>query len=138
MTSVRKRDIGIMQNKWLLYGAVGFLMFGLMGWTRTAYYLWTHPNASQEQKVEAQDNPHAPLVAAARNDLAARLQTMPEKIEVVAVQEMTWPDSSLGCPKRDAMYAQVLQEGLQIVLKDSVKTYHYHSGPQQQPFLCEK
>lgn len=127
-----------MQNKWLLYAAAGFLMFGILGWTRTAYYLWTHPEAYREQTGEAEDDPRASLVRAARNDLATRLQTMPEAIEVVEVRDMVWPDSSLGCPKPDTAYAQALQEGFQIVLKASNKTYYYHSGPQQQPFLCEK
>lgn len=127
-----------MQNKWLLYAAVGFLVFGLAGWTRTAYYLWTHPEASLGQTPEVQDIRRAPLVTAARNDLATRLHTLPESIEVVEVREMTWKDTSLGCPKPDTVYAQILLEGFQIVLRISEQAYYYHSGPQQQPFLCEK
>ncbi len=40
-----------MQNKWLLYLALGFMLFGMIGWTRTAYHLWTNPNAYEDRET---------------------------------------------------------------------------------------
>ncbi|GEM_PF-3109143 len=46
-----------MQNKWLLYLALGFFVFGIMGWTRTAYHLWTNPDAYNEREVASLQEP---------------------------------------------------------------------------------
>lgn len=36
------------------------------------------------------------------------------------------------------VYAQVLQEGLLIVLRANQQLYEYHSGGDRPPFLCKK
>ena len=53
----------LMQNKWLLYLALGFFVVGIMGWTRTAYYLWTNPDAYNEREGGSwrEPQPQAPL-----------------------------------------------------------------------------
>jgi hypothetical protein len=70
-------------------------------------------------------------------DLAKRLRIDAADVKVVSVQEVTWPDASLGCPKPGMMYAQVLTEGSRIVLEANGKRYNYHSGRGRDPFLCE-
>jgi hypothetical protein len=61
-------------------------------------------------------------------DLAQLLGIAPSAITVVSVEEVTWPDASLGCPKPGMMYAQVLTPGSRIVLEVDGKTYEYHTG----------
>jgi hypothetical protein len=76
-------------------------------------------------------------VEIATKDLAGRLSTTPNKIGVVSVENVTWRDGSLGCPKEDMMYTQALVEGTLIVLRVDDKDYQYHSGKGSPPFLCE-
>lgn len=81
--------------------------------------------------------PQAQSVAAlAIADLATRLGIPAENIKVVAVREVTWPDASLGCPQPGMMYAQVLVDGLQVVLEADGRTYAYHGRSPNDLFLC--
>ncbi len=150
-----------MQNKWLLYLALGFMLFGMIGWTRTAYYLWTNPDAYQERQTAPPEdqrgmstsgvNPHEShlqeraaadvthtesVVQKAVSQLAALTRLQPEAVEVLEVTKIIWPDASLGCPKPGMVYAQVQQEGLLIRLQAAGRIYSYHSGPDGKPFLC--
>lgn len=76
------------------------------------------------------------LVLQAIDDLAARLGVAPDVIDVVRVEEVDWPDGSLGCPQPDMRYPQVLVNGSFIQLQVGNQTYHYHSGGGRPPFLC--
>jgi hypothetical protein len=73
----------------------------------------------------------------ARADLAERLGVAVDDVTVVSSEEVTWPDSSLGCPQPGMMYAQVLTDGSRMLLSAGGRTYEYHSGGQGAPFLCE-
>jgi hypothetical protein len=77
------------------------------------------------------------LVNQAKDDLAERLEIPTDSIDLLEAQEVTWPDSSLGCPKPGLSYMQVLQEGARIRLRAEGRTYHYHSGADGAPFYCE-
>lgn len=77
-----------------------------------------------------------PLIEQAIRDLAQRESTSPSAIEVVSYEEVTWPDTSLGCPHLDMRYKQVPQDGARIILRIDARTYVYHSGGRQQLFLC--
>jgi hypothetical protein len=69
------------------------------------------------------------VVQAAKNDLARRLNVRPESVELAgSVEEVTWPDSSLGCPEPGMNYAQVLTPGYRIKLQSGGKVYEYHTG----------
>jgi hypothetical protein len=76
-------------------------------------------------------------VAEAVADLAGRLGVDPREITVVSQEEVTWPDASLGCPEPGMLYAQVLTDGIRIVLESDGRRYDYHSGGQLGPFWCE-
>ncbi len=52
-----------MQSKWLLYLALGFMLFGIIGWTRTAYYLWTNPDAYKEWETAPIADTREPAVS---------------------------------------------------------------------------
>lgn len=69
-------------------------------------------------------------------DLAERLGIDPSGIEVVSMEEVTWPDGALGCPEPGRMYTQALVEGLRIVLRADGTDHEYHSGQRQEPFYC--
>lgn len=72
----------------------------------------------------------------ARADLASRLGVPVDDVEVVSVEEVTWPDGSLGCPRPGMSYTQALVDGLRIVLAVDGVTHHYHAGSGGQPFHC--
>lgn len=70
-------------------------------------------------------------------DLAARLDMAADDIEVLEVREVTWRDGSLGCPKPEMSYRQMLVNGSLIRLSAGGQVYQYHSGRNRAPFLCE-
>jgi len=77
------------------------------------------------------------LVVQAQADLAQRLAIPLGQIELVAVQSVTWPDASLGCPQPGMGYLQVQVDGLLIRLRAGSRLYEYHSGGSRPLFLCE-
>ena len=77
-------------------------------------------------------------ITLAKQDLAQRLSTSSDQIELVDVQPMVWPDGALGCPQPGMEYTQVQQDGLLIRLRAGKMLYNYHSGHSRGPFLCEK
>ncbi len=68
------------------------------------------------------------MVRQALEDLKARLEVTDEEVVVEAVEETTWPDTSLGCPEEGMMYAQVLTPGYRIVLRARGEQHTYHAG----------
>jgi hypothetical protein len=78
-----------------------------------------------------------PFVKQARDDLAARLGIDPAQITLIEFRDVTWPDSSLGCPHPDMGYLQVLMDGYLIRLGVGKQVYEYHGGGGRAPFLCE-
>lgn len=91
------------------------------------------PSSPPETTVTQSAGPAGVAVA----DLAKRLSVDAGQIKVVSVDEVTWSDASLGCPKPGMMYAQVLVDGTRIVLEANGKRYEYHSGQGRAPFFCE-
>lgn len=78
----------------------------------------------------------AGVVDAAIADLADRLEVDPSSVAVVVVEEVVWPDASLGCPQPDMMYAQVLTDGTRVLLEVDGIGYSYHTDGLDDPFLC--
>lgn len=68
-------------------------------------------------------------------DLARRLNVDPKAIQVVEAKEVTWEDTSLGCPEEGKKYAQILTPGFLVVLQADGQTYEYH-GSSRTIFLC--
>ena len=60
-------------------------------------------------------------------------------IQIVSVERVDWPDSSLGCPEPDMAYAQMITPGYRIVLEHNGQRYEFHSAetPDSVPILCE-
>ncbi len=78
------------------------------------------------------------LVDMATKNLATRLGIEEADITVAQAVYVTWRDSSIGCPRPDMQYLQVLTNGSRIVLKANNTVYHYHSGGNQPPSHCAK
>ena len=76
------------------------------------------------------------FVGKAKADLATRLNIDPDAIAVVSVQEVDWPDRSIGCPQPDMAYAQVVTNGSRIILSHNGTAYYYHSAGIGDPFYC--
>lgn len=67
------------------------------------------------------------LVELARADLAERLAERSE-IALLSVEDVEFPDASLGVPEPDKMYAQVITPGYVIRFGVGDKVYTYHGS----------
>src|SRR5690606_36056590 len=74
--------------------------------------------------------------AAAVGGLARPLGGAADQVVAVADEEVTWSDSSLGCPQSGMMYAQVLTPGFRTVLEVDGVRYRYHAAAEGPPFRC--
>lgn len=79
---------------------------------------------------------HLTLLELAVRDLALRLSLELDDIVVISIQKVTWPDSGLGCPIPDLIYAQESTPGYKILLEAEGKTYAYHSNTSLAFWLC--
>lgn len=95
---------------------------------------------SQEPSTMPESDPAlSGFVDTAVADLAERLDVPESEITVVSAEQVTWGDTSLGCPQPGMRYAQVVQDGTYIELEHDGTTYPYHSGGERpDPFLCEQ
>ena len=78
------------------------------------------------------------IILQAKKDLAHRLSIEVDKVNLREIRAVTWPDSSLGCPKPGKVYSQASQEGYLIRLEAKGRMYFYHSAGTLNPFLCEE
>ena len=82
-----------------------------------------------------------PAVSAARQAYAAVKGIAPGEVTVVAADEVTWPDSSLGCPRPWMSYLQVLTPGYRVTLRAGDEQAEYHTsrtGTTLQVIRCDK
>jgi hypothetical protein len=77
------------------------------------------------------------LMEKAKEDLAKRLSIPVTEIIVAEAVEVTWPDSSLGCPQEGMLYLQVLTPGYRILLEYSDNQYEYHAGKGPDVIYCQ-
>jgi hypothetical protein len=76
------------------------------------------------------------LVHAAIADLVERTGAEPGDIGVVSVDEVDWPDGSIGCPQPGMVYTQAIVNGTKIVLHYDGTDYAYHQGGGRAVFYC--
>lgn len=96
----------------------------------------TLPTISKTESKNAIDNDSI-LIEKAKNDLAQRLDIVVNQIYVVETSEVTWPDTSLGCPQEGMVYAEVVTDGFLIKLEAETQIYEYHTNGTQSGVLCE-
>ncbi len=75
------------------------------------------------------------LVSKAQTLLQERLGSDAE-INMTAVEKVTWPDGSMGCPKAGMNYTQALVDGYRVVLESKGREYAYHGRKGGEPFYC--
>ena len=79
-----------------------------------------------------------PLVDVARDDLAQRLSASRKEITVQSVEAVEFPDTSLGVPEPDRVYAQVITPGYIIILIVDNAVYEYHGSGNRIVFAPNK
>jgi hypothetical protein len=73
---------------------------------------------------------------AAVKDLAKKIGAPASDIAGVSQEDITWPDSCLGCTATGESCAQVLTPGYKIVLRVRYATYEYHTNRGDRARLC--
>jgi hypothetical protein len=69
------------------------------------------------------------LLPALRQDAARRTGLAAERLRVAQVQDVTWSDGSLGCPRPGQSYTMALVPGWRIVLEGpGAAVQHYHAS----------
>ena len=66
-----------------------------------------------------------PGIRSAIADLQQRVGEEPDLIQILRAEQVTWSDSSLGCPAPGMLYAQVLSAGLWLVLSYQGQEFDY-------------
>lgn len=77
------------------------------------------------------------MLLAIKADLAEKLDTNPDTIDVVTARAVTWNDGSLGCARPDDVYTQALVPGYQVILEHEGTKYDYRAAETGYFFLCE-
>jgi hypothetical protein len=77
------------------------------------------------------------LEALAVKTLSEHLTVPAQSIEVLSITPIEWRDSSLGCPKPDFAYMQVITPGHLAVLRHGGTTYQVHMA-EKRAFVCER
>ena len=69
---------------------------------------------------------------------AGELGVAAADITVQSVEAVEWPDSALGCPQPDMIYAAVITPGYQVMLEAQGTTYAVHtdSRPEGEKIIC--
>jgi hypothetical protein len=75
-------------------------------------------------------------MAALTTAIARDLGVPPETLQVITVEHRDWPDSSLGCPQPDMMYAQVITPGYLVVVDVSGERIEYHTDERGTVVRC--
>jgi len=75
-------------------------------------------------------------VQASLADAAKRTGLDTSALKVVAAEQVTWPDGSLGCPAPGMMYSMALVPGYRIRIQAGAQQLDYHSSLNGQPALC--
>jgi hypothetical protein len=78
------------------------------------------------------------FIMKAKSDLKQQTGISTDKIKVLSVEAVDWPDGSLGCGKPGTEYLQVVTPGFLIVLEADGKTYTYHTDTSSRIILCNE
>lgn len=94
------------------------------------------PTRLERGTEEGMATPSAPSGLTAREraaadlcvaSLATQLAIPADQVQVLAVEAVEWPDTSLGCPEPGMMYAQVITPGYRVRLRAGEATYILHT-----------
>jgi hypothetical protein len=82
--------------------------------------------ATAELEAIIMDEEHC--IDLAKKTLVEKLNLNLDLIEVISIQELEWPDTSLGCPEKGVFYISVLVPGFKVVLEANGQEYDVHIG----------
>ncbi|MDF2762933.1 MAG: hypothetical protein K0S83_1667 [Thermomicrobiales bacterium] len=68
--------------------------------------------------------------------IAEDLGVPPPTVQVVTMEPRDWPDSSLGCPQPDMLYAQVVTPGYMVLVEVSGERIEYHTDERGTVVRC--
>jgi len=94
------------------------------------------PDLNPSLPIPSRPDPQV-LIETAREDLAQRLSVSVTSINLVKIDEILWPDASLGCPQPDNVYAQTQTSGYLIKLEHDEDEFEYHANMHGFIFYCE-
>jgi hypothetical protein len=77
------------------------------------------------------------IVSLVKNDLKEKTSVGLEKIHILEIEAVEWPDSSLGCGQPGEVYMPVITPGLRILLEVDGQVYSYHTNTTNRFILCE-
>lgn len=82
----------------------------------------SHPSEPEPERPD--------VLGRAASFVAERAGVEADALEILRVEEVTWPSAALGCPSPDRMYAQATTPGFRIVLgsPDRVRTWELHTN----------
>jgi hypothetical protein len=78
------------------------------------------------------------LVDLAKQRLVSKYGMHIDKIMLLSVTPMDWPDASLGCPREGMDYAEVSTPGYQILLQYGITVYTFHTDTTEHVVLCQE
>ena len=81
---------------------------------------------AQHTGIPASEAPQAVLNA--QQDLAQQLNIPVDKITIVSVEEVEWPDGCLGVYIEGIMCIQVITPGYKVILEANGELYEYHTN----------
>jgi hypothetical protein len=74
----------------------------------------------------------------ARDALAQELSVPADEIAVVSIEDVDWPDTSLGVPEPGMAYLDVVVPGFRVVLQHDAAQYEYHTDAVDRVVLAEQ
>jgi len=77
------------------------------------------------------------MLSQVKNDLNQITGVSLEKIRILEVEAVEWPDSSLGCGEPGTVYLPVITPGFRILLEADGRIYYYHTNISNQIILCD-
>lgn len=72
-----------------------------------------------------QSQPPSSGLEALRSNAASLAGVTADGVSIVSSERVTWSDGSLGCPRGDEMYTQMLVSGYRVVVSAGEQTFDY-------------
>ncbi len=98
----------------------------------------TAPLAGAVTDAAALDEAGRRALEQAQAALARELSIQPSEVTFVQAVAVEWRDSSLGCPKPNQNYMQVITPGYRLTVQAQGKQYEYHTDMGKRAIRCER
>jgi hypothetical protein len=104
--------------------------------TKVTPEAFTESETLHEMPQPGLPNPSAAASNRSAVELASALGLETDDVEIVSIEQVDWPDSSLGCPAPGESYATVITPGFRIVLEAGGQRYEYHADTEGRTVRC--